>query len=364
MWLAMPLRQTILVFLAFLIIIGGSVWYIRMYVPQKQSMEYQTKYADAMESHHSGDYDASITGFNSALEAAPGKSYAVQTKFKLAFDLYARNRGDDRTTAVQMYKDIISDTSVQGFQRAIAISDLMDIWNGSHDNQFAKDVIFSGQPLGSFLENDDVELAVRKSYEMADALSPLSLVAFRVAGWYSGQLRDADVRSPEKEAFISELKRWTEKGESLIPSALRLGYEKSKIGYIYQMQGLSRRTIAQFTDGNDVPAEAAFKRGLDVLAEDENDMHSYNVGLYLRFHYAAMLAEVYGDARKSDIEELLAPMVAPPLQFRNYNLSFYEFLKNEQEGSHDMHGHKGDIILLSKMSPAFDSFLSERGLKF
>lgn len=353
------------ILLVFLVLGGGGYWYFKVYRPQQLSKAYRQAYRQAHTSHDAGDFGKSIPGFEAALRLAPTVSAATQTKLKIAFDIFFRNKGNDRIQAVDMYKQIIDDQQVSRFQRAIAISDLLDLYNGTHDESFARNVIFAG-PFASYIQNGDVELAARKLYEYADELYPLALVELRIANWYSSQLNNTNnLSNSEKEDYLLEVIKWTEKGGRVLPVNLAsIPYEKSKIGYIYQMLGLARRTIAKNGNKDYSASEEAFKKGLEVLAT-EDTVHTYDLSLYLKFHYAAMLAETFRDERKNDISKFVKDIIAPPpAKYAGYPFGFYEFLKNETGSEHDEHGHKKDIIRLKSMVPEFAEYLQKKGLNF
>ena len=143
-----------------------------------------------------------------------------------------------------------------------------------------------------------------------------------------------------------------------MPQTLRLGYEQAKLGYIYQMYAMNLGIIAEETDHNFSKSEEVFKQGLEAMAPEE-ELHSYGEGLFLRFHYAALLAKADPVGRKQDIIDMLNRMTQPrPVGIAGKYLAFDEFVKNEASSSHDTHSHKKDLLRLSAISPAFKAYLS------
>ena len=336
--------------------------------------KYVAKYREAEEVHHAGKMQEGIDLFNEALKLATTKSQETQTKLKIAHDIFYRGTATDRVDSVAMYKGIIADTSVSPMQRAIAISDLLDLSNGTHDETFERDVVFKGEPFQKYIDEakslkyrNDTAYAARRAYESAEALYPLSLSEFRIAGWYYGALDSGLVKNAAQQAdLISQLKNWSDKGDANLAAALKLGYETDKIGYIYQVDALAKRAVAKYGNKDYSVAEELFKKGLDAIAP-EDEAHTYMLGMYLRFHYAGTLAEVYGDRRKADIETILAPIIAatPTNQkFKEFPNTFFEFLKNEMDSSHDTHAHKQDIESLVKIAPAFKTTVAAWGISF
>lgn len=341
----------------------GAALFMNDYLFKKANKEFVADYKTALQQHDAGNLDESISDFNELIKKAPTVSKATQSKLKLAFDMFSRNQGDDRENAIAIYKEIILDTSVSPFQRALTINDLLDLYQGTQDQKFAREVIFKGEPFGSFYQNGNLELAVRKAYEMADGFYPLSLTHFRIADIYASSLGNKKVSEESKDRYLTELRKWTEKGDTYLPQSLLLSYEKSKLAYIYQLQGMNREAIAIYTDKNYSKAESAFKNGLEVIAP-EDELHSYGIGLFLRFHYAAMLARMDKETRKEDIKNLILPIINRPNKFQDKYFFFDDFLKNETAASHDSHGHKQDLIELTIIVPELKNFLASRGIKY
>lgn len=354
-------------------LVGGGYWYLTRYRPQQAQREFIVAYQKAHALHDQGKINESIPAFEEALKIAPMKNEAIQTKLKIANDIFSRNQGDDRINAVAMYKEIINDSLVSPFQRMITISDLMDLYNGTQDDNFAQTVIFNGEPFGKFLNEaaalgyggePAVLYAERRAYETADQLYPLALAEFRIANWYTVALLGGEMKGKKPQAdWITALTKWTEKGEANIPATLRAGYEKSKIVVMYQLDGMARRSMARYGDKHYDLAEAAFKRALQVATE-EKSFGTFSLSMFARFHYAAMLAEVYGESRRADIERLLDGIINVPAEFKNSYFVFYDFLKNEAGSEHDSHFHKQDLVRLSKIVPQFRAFLAARGIHY
>lgn len=357
--------------LILLLVVGGGYWYFSIYQPGKFLAGWNVEYKTASELHHDGKIDEAIQAFSKLAEEAPTKGGEVQAKLKLAFDTFVRNRGNDRVSAVGIYKEIIVDESAPAYQRAIAVSDLMDLYNGTHDNNFARNVVFKGEPFEQYIKEarelnykSDIDFAVRRSYEFAEILYPLSLAEFRIAGWYFGALDSGLATTEQKKELLSKLEEWTLKGEENLPQTLLLNYEVTKIGYIYETQALARRALARNGKGDYSLAEMAFEKALEAITVNGEDYHVAGMGAYIRFHYAAMLADVYGKTKIKEIAALLNPIFNISTQWANLPSGFYEFLKNEASSEHDTHGHKKDLIILSQMVPEFKSFLDSKGIRY
>lgn len=362
------IKVYVIAFLA--IVVGALYWYFSIYQPTKVLKEYQNKYKIAHDFHHEGKLDEAIAAFTKLSEEAPVKAAEAQAKLKLAYDLFKRNNEDDRLRAVETYKSIIVDTEVPSYMRAIAVSDFMDLYNGTHDNGFARDVMFKGEPFEKYLNEarelryqNDVDYAMRRAYEFAESLYPLSLAEFRIAAWYFGALDSGRATAQQKPELILKLKEWTEKGENNLPRTLTLKFEPNKVAYMHMSNALNRRALALHDIGNHLLAEQAFEHALTAVSKG-TDVHAYLLGKYIRFHYAAFLAVTYKESKASEISAMLEPIYTTHPQWENHSSNFEEFLINETSSEHDIHGHKADLVVLSELVPEFKSYLDSKGIKY
>lgn len=357
------------------LLVGAGYWYFTSYRPRQAEVAFQ-RYLEVLRAadvlHHEGRLDEAIAAFEETLRVAPTQGSQTYVKLKIAYDTYVRNQSDDRIRAVQMYKDIIMDERMYPFQRASALSDLLDLYYATDDEDFLRTAILRGEPFEKFIDeaqalnySADLAYALRRAHEMGEELYPLTLAEFRIAGWYLGALGSGRATAAQVPELLGEARRWTELGEANMPVYQTLGFEKSKIGYAYQLNAHARRGLARYGDGsrNYALAEEAFQSALRALAP-ESEVHAVGIGMFVRFHYAAMLAEVYGESRRADIERLMREVAVVPAEFRAYSFPFYEFLENETSHEHDAHGHRQDLVRLSQMVPQFRTFLEARGIRY
>lgn len=333
------------------------LWQFFLYPSRpSQTVDKNIQFSNAVQLLNKNKLDDAVVAFEQLVSSAPNKTQTKKTRAVLAFTLFMRNQGDDRRQAVAILKEIITDKSATPFERADATMRLLSFYSGTRDEAFARELIFKGAPFESLL-NGDVPLAIRRAYETADNLYPLSLVEFHIAYWYEVAYLSAP--KDERPVLLQELRRWTKKGETNLPAFLVLGYPKSTIGRAYEMLAADRTAIATYTDRNFVPAEAAFKEALAYLESARGELAGWNIELFTRFYYANMLAKAYGGSRKSDIASLLMPVIGePPEQFKGYRFLFFDWLQ------------KPDPLLktrfrrLAALVPEFHDFLQERGIQY
>lgn len=355
-------------FLGILVLVGGYWYIMRSGDEQERDREllesFRNTYRTAESLRREGKIEEAHQAYLEALEKAPARYEELDTKLGMASNLFMRNQGDDRIRAVEIHKEIITDESLPTISRSLAVVSLINLHIGTHDDEFAREVIFIDEPFESFLEEGDISLAVRRLSEMADKLYPLSMSHFLIGAWYAEQLRRDDLSEVQRTQYFSQLKEWTEKGESYLPESLIIGYGNHVIGYIYMLQAIDRWHIARFSDEDYSFTEDAFKRSLQALALEKN-VDTFGVELYVRFYYAILLTEAYGEERPNDIATILEPVINPPPEFQTYPFLFNEFLEGQQyKREDDPLEFKDEIIRLQEVSPEFRSFLEERGLRY
>lgn len=340
------------------------------YNTSRVSEEFERARREALELHHSGDIEASISAFREALSLVPpadqGSSQVVRAKHMLAFDLLSRDEGSDRSEAVALYKELIADENLSNLQRAIAVSELASVHIGD-DVEFARTTVFAGSPYASFWQRaqGDIGLAIRHLFEYGEELFPLSFNEFSIANWYAYRLEERDILGLDEATQASYLERlieWHEKGEKNLPMALSLPYYPARLGYIHQARGVNQKTIADFTNQDYATAEASLAEAVRIL-DSYQSFHEYGMSLYARFHYAAMLADVYGEERLADIREILSPILNVPSQYQGQDFYFYDFLRVATARPGDSR-EKADIRELANLVPEFRSFLQSLGLNY
>lgn len=368
-----------IVLIGLFILVAGSLFlFIKLKEAQnltnRDNAFRQNYYNDAVQKDIAGNPDEAIQSLNDSLKVAPSKAFENQIRMEIALNMYVRNQHDDRIQAIKIYKSIIQDKDTSLFQRAIAITDLLDIYQGTQDADFVRNVIFKGDPFEKFLAEarllgykEDVAYAARRTFEFAETLYPLAINEFSIAQWYMGELESGVASSEDqKNSFLSNLIIWTEKGEKNFPNAITLGYRRAELAHMLQMNALAQRYITKFQGGVDYSkAEELFKEALTNLKAESTDVHQFDVGLFVRLRYAGMLAEITGNKRENDIKEILKPIIAGvPNQWKDYPLFFYTFMRSEMDHVYDKYGPKKDIVRLVNLVPEFKDALARQGIHY
>jgi len=316
---------------------------------------------DALHLHNRGNIDESIKAFE-AVQDGELSIDRVYWRMMLARNLTRRNKGDDRTTGIQTYKDIAINTSVFPNQRALSLSVLLDRYNGTRDTDALKN-IFLGEPLAKFLINDDYDLAIRKSYEYANSIRPISILEYQAGMWYAQKLREGNISQEDKEKYIKELQVILERGEALEPDIEKYSSIPHFVSWTYDIKALDLAALAEATDKNYKKAEDTFKRALSIETGFSAYTEWLNHNLRLRYYYAAFLASTEGKNRLADIDNLLGLFWDIPDGFENYPFSIYEYWENVAKEPKDSLPKK-DMLKLVEVSPVFREYLASRRIEF
>ena len=354
--------KAIAAFVFFLLLTGGGIYWYRV-GQKREGGELRERIQLTQEKRRAGNLDESIAELERELKEAPTKDLEARIRNHLAFDLRERNEGDDRRRAVMLFKENVDDPLVPTNWKAHSLNAALNMIGGQ-DLEFAREVLFSKEAFGSFLENGSIGLAFRRGYEKSFEYYPTAMAAFLAGYWYVDQLRNPATSSHDKEIFLAELKRWVQLGEGLLTAAEKGGYEKTAISSIYKYAAYDYRTIAFISRAarDREKAEEYFRRSREIL-DSEDTVYTFVASHTNGFDFAAFLWEAYGQNRIAEISSLLT-FPEPRPEYRDYPIMFYEFLASETKPGHERHLHHRDILTLRDNVPEFREFLKERGLEY
>ncbi len=341
-------RYLIAFFVLTVVLIGGFFWY--------KHYSFEKEKEQAIQAHRNGDVTYSIPALEELISQTRGED-AAYLKMRLAADLFTRNGNGDRTASAEIYKALVADETMPPRVRAIAIDELISIYEITNDAAFAREVIFTDSPLEQFYENNDLQLAIRQSYEMANSLYPLPSSTFHIAFWYGAQLA-ANPNSTERAEYKDQLKSWTKKGEDLIPKAEQEGFEPTRLAAMYLANAIARDYMA-FADSNHladqqhhiIKSEKAFKQALESLGAADT-FYTYQMSQYVRFQYAVMIAR-NSRGRAEHVQAILEPVVNKPVVFQGKETFFEAFAKREVANPDSR--PRLALLLLARIYPDFSN---------
>jgi len=321
------------------------------------------------EAHRSGDVEKSVQLGQRALSYASDKNEEARLKLVLASD-YLKVQPKK---SIDLLKSIAADASYASRYRARAVSFLADVYmNGSRPPSVALDMIFVGEPYGSFLEKDskgrpNIPLAVRRLYEYSTQFYSLPQAEYRIAEFYAKRVLAARLNpsvkltKPESE-YIANIKTHLAKGDAALSDFLTKREEDSQIGYAYWLKGILLGNLAELTSDKTylVQAEEAFQRSMELLRKPAASIHEQSQSVWAAFYYAAFLSRNYGNERANDIKNLLVYLSEP----RFDDFPFRRYLARLAGSTKDFDTYdRKNVLALAKFSTEFQDLLKKLGWK-
>ena len=287
--------------------------------------------------------------FRSALPLARDANEEGQTLYKIALT----NTRSDPAEAIAILKDIASSTRYSNIQRAYALQRMGELFykNSSHE---ITELIFTGVPYASFLEEGDEKLAYRRLYEHASSFYPLAVSELRVGLWYADEI----LKLAQKKSLSSQEKQLVVKYTEFVRASLEMTDRDIE------------RTRNALNAGDLVPGALARKAALLAMMREAGDLSfadpepifkdAMELGLVRnsdptpRYYYAVYLAKTAGESRKADIVDLLD-------NFYNESDAYEGMIGVFTKEKNNVLGNKKDIARLANIDPAFKALLRTLG---
>lgn len=309
---------------------------------QAQVFAKERKYKDALV-----EYEKTLTEVQDGIQRTQ-----VQYKIAAMVDL-----SGDFVRAAELYRGIVSDTSIRPSVRAYAALMLGRIYHIT-PSQERFDALFSSAPWSSMAAGVQNEEALKRLFELSASIQPLALTEAYIAEWYAEQL----LRAKNEEITLTSV----EKAEYLRIVEKKLDFART-----------DRARIA--TDPNEnvfvPPAAASEARALAFLhlagLIEEKAVHDSFVSalelstvynrpgddVMFRVRYAIFLLKVGTADSLGKIARILGPLTsdaytAPGQSLYLRALATYTTVRE-----------RNDIIALAKTDPTFKNVLIELGWK-
>ncbi|MEK7085071.1 MAG: hypothetical protein AAB904_00925, partial [Patescibacteria group bacterium] len=278
-----------------------------------------------------------------AAEVALGVAYISQK------DLESVEKG------VLILKKAAAEEAYSPYYRAGALMYIAGIYPSSLNAEFAKSYIFSGDPQwSSFLQGGDMDAAVRRAYEQANAMFPTARASYNIALWYGRKLLEDGI-SPSQALLKEQREIYTDlfrvnvkEGDNLLEVILRKGTldnDPKERAFLFQLRGMAHGAAYELSKAPQAKdlAETSFRLALaasnedPALAETENTL---GVRLFIQYQYAIFLSRLEKaemERQHGKVQELLASIT----EAQNKNVLFFSYLKN-------LNGTSGDTRAVEK----------------
>jgi len=308
--------------------------------------DYATAYTSAKNATSS---QLRIELYTQALAQAQTPSEEGDIKNKLATEY---SISGDYMRALDISKDVATNTSYPAIERAYAIQFMADLFYLYHDPQITEQ-IFSAEPFKSLQVQGDTETSYRHLYEYASSFFPLPISEARIADFYADDLMTLYYASSTDETemaqdrvaisqHLANFDRISSQANSVFNTQFQTG--------AYLRYAIVIGKLARVGDKTGAEAEAAFQEAsrMSILITGADDPFIY-------YHYADFLTHMYPYQRVTDIETMLAKIYNG-----NYGpqTPIVSFLKNERM---NVTGVKSNVARLARIDPQFKAYLETLG---
>ncbi len=360
-------RVTALIILGLLLlgILSGLYYYVYVMSndPKKDLSEFVSAYKAFEMPHHQGNVDEAVPALRQLLTDAPTPMWAAQVKLKLAYDLFLRNRGNDRQEAYGLYKVVASDEDAPPLYRALALTDMTFTVHVVDDESLATTYIFNELPYSQFLEQagGDVNIALRRMYELSDSIYPNAFAKIQIALLYARRLNSGKtVPEQTREETAELIQKYLKDADPLLTA---VPYEKSKLAQLYLSRatslGTSERVLRNVSLSD---LEEAYKQSIEIAVSAGNeDVHARAVANLARLFSAVAIYSRAGKERESDVRNLLETVTTNVTSTSDVsNDMVLQYLGNiSARPQSDF--VKLQIVALGEVSPEFKDLLRKLG---
>ena len=267
-----------------------------------------------------GDTESeSINNLKQAIGFAktPNEKAAAEWQLGLAYSL----KGDHQNSA-DVLKKIVTDTSYPSTYRSGALIRMLgSTYQRTKNRTAAEQYIFSGaEPWSGFLENGDVELAVRKAYEWSVELADLAASPhYYIAMWYADQLyEDSSYKHretlPVRDEYTARIGDNLDKGDMLLPAVLA-AISVEEWEKIFASNSRGNAYAEMFFSSRDPAdreaAETSFKQSIAMFADGEglseySNAYKAAAEAYTYYDYARFLAYLTVEKIADRTDEVVA----------------------------------------------------------
>lgn len=272
------------------------------------------------------------------------------------------DNNDTAFKAIGLLKEVAIEEKYPKRWRAIAINNIAQVAN-NYPKDFREKYIFSSQPFESFYKKEkNLSLVIRRLYEWSDQLHPLDIPNYQIAHWYADMLARDRIQPylslEKKEKYSLILNQRLKKADQLFAQTplSKQDHDTLLLVYLLKARILGKLYLINPSNEAKTNTEIFFKKALKI---DQEIFLPKKTGYATLFHYAAFLAEVYGNSKINEIKSLLTPLYDPSI---NRNQGFFsQFLTNEKTSFYIKHYHKREILLLVNLDERFKDLLKQLG---
>jgi Tfp pilus assembly protein PilF len=307
-----------------------------------------------------GKFSEAATSFEKSLNANNDKKQNGQAVLDLAKSYFFSQQPEK---AVNILKKMSTDQDYPSYYQANALVVLAGFYYFKvEDDNFFRTNVFTGDLEKILVEsNNSLSLAINNLLEKSISIYP-SIRAYYWSGvWYSEKAiinTDANI----KVGYLQKARDCLSHGDYILASDTQnnlLG--NSAPVYYYLRARLLARLFTLGGLGSKAEVDEAFSKALDLHGKDARVFTQYNTDFWLRFYWAAFVAEFDGANGQDKIKELITPIINDYASGNPVQANFFQALENlNKDENVNTYSHR-KALLVAKYSPEFKEILVKLG---
>lgn len=278
---------------------------------------------------------------------------------------------NDADTAFRLLRESIANESYPSLQRGVTTAFIADVFmiKSSRSVAFANRYVFTDDFAGfqdNAITDEDRRVAdgIRRVYAHSlEFASSLPVSSYRLAEWHINRALEGE----NHELNITAMKGYLQKGDEALARVGETARVPEQIAYAYWLKGvvLDHMSMLIKDSGLPVRAEESFKKALDILARSNVlPMEGEVQFIWTRLNYAIFLDRNFGDARKDEIQLLLADIMSSPNRSQFGFTRYLDRLGELEPTFFDLKREKEAITSLAKYNAEFAAMLTKLGWEF
>lgn len=336
--------------------------------PDKALVEEATKNAQSLDMQAASAVYAELA----ASETDPEKRarYAIMQGF-------ASNNSGNYEVGIPLLKAVVADPAASNQLKAEALIAMLQV-NFKPNSEEALQLIFNDDGIyaealsGGDINNiEDLKSGINNLYQVADNYHQYAVSQYARAfaeGRYL--LNRSDLSESERQESLIFIENALNNGDALLSTELASGfYEMDQVNAVrdalfmsMHMRLFALEVLARTDETKREEVDSYYGYTLDVFSYTLNAPAMWSIESYVRFYYAAYLADVYGEERVGDIQQVMSRVIAETDDRAISNAySIWPFFEATLSNPESSSADASMIQEVASVDPAFQAFLEARG---
>jgi len=307
-------------------------------------------FAEAEKARQKGNFYDALQKYEQSKAVASSEYEEGEIAIRIAI---IKGRQANFAEAIGDFKSIIQNSNYPPKMRAYAVRGILHLVSSTQDPSLSS-IIFDGPPFDVLFVSDDLRLSYRHVAEYGSSLYPLAGTELQISSWYAKQLPKSSNPTSTDEQVMQYKKIIKSKIASADQDIERIkkqnAYFQVEVPTLLTSRAISVASMELSGDPSLGTLEEAFSAALQAYRQSESP---YSDG-YARFYYAAYLVKKYGDTKKVQVVQIIAPLYQNQAYKKSQIILYLTNAKFDAEKSEYASS-------LAMLDPNFKAFLKSLG---